>query len=513
MKEQIQNSDQQLVVAKENLPSKCTTLTGKFIYKSSKEESFDIRYKNDIIKSELRPSRTVEYGNVKVRAVNVDYALNHIDIKKSTISNLNGNELVIPNEQDTFIMERAVSVSSYAPQGFDSILEGRRSYGSKSISSRKGDTISWIDLCMTVNIDNTPDEFTKVAQQHNAAEQNLESFAQQTHDFLQADLANKYPILEAVQTVRELGDKKIHSVSDAILSRTYSIDAADTATFFANSIDRLISNTHTRDYVLFLALNIAKGALFPTVTTTSFSLNTLYYYYLATSGPLRFIDDIENSIATTSGDDGIAEEGGFYSNQHNIVVINNRADYAMAHEMTHASITIAFGSVNPYYQNPNDGPTEQDFAKVETEILKSISGIIGIDCSSFDQLKSNDIARKFFDDPKSVSNFLGINHNESKVIHSILTIAFDYGPEQFSAELPARMIDLYAQGVSADSIAIYFRPLQKYLQEHFSSKVGQLIAEHKEYCNQVIDEEITSESDNQEPLGNFEFCLAEALGY
>lgn len=542
MKEQTLTNDQQLVAVRENFPSKDTKLTGRFLYESSEGKSLDISYENSIKTLELRPSKTVKHENVEVRAVNVDYTINDINIRKSEIgaeasahpqnflvqmweyyfsppstelaisNNADSTALTIPNEQDNYFIETTARISG--SNNFDLAIAGREGNMGTKIFARNGDTIKHVLSSVNLNNDQVH-TFLDIIQQYNDAEQNIEVFAQQAHNSVQTELSNKYPILQAVQPVHELEDKKTHSVSEAILSRTYSIDADNTAAFFTNSIEQLVSDTDTRDYVLFLALNIAKGASFPTVTTTSFGLDSLYYYSLVTSGPLRFIDDIENSIniddAPSSEVGEIMEVGGFYTTKHNIVVIKNQQNYVMAHEMTHASMAVAFGSVNLYYENSNDGPVEQDFASVATEIVKSVSKKLGIDCSSISELKENAVAQDFYNDPESMSNSLGINHDEAKVIQSILTTAFAYAPGDFNAELPARMVDLHANGVSADSIAMYFHSLEKYLQEHFISKVHGLIAEHKEYCHQVVDSE--NESDNQDTAGNFQFCLSEVLEY
>lgn len=351
------------------------------------------------------------------------------------------------------------------------------------------------------------------------------------------DLYSKYPVLQSEYPSKTLNSTTANSLSDIILSRTYSSDPTHTKMLIENALKTYGQFSYTHDVIKSLLSNIAIDNSNPVTEFQHAIIHNQDRYNVNWQGPLKIAHYQPEEFS------GKNYTSGQYSGKYNLISIftkNNEVEtqfgVTLIHEIGHYVMHSLFKNNYKPYQSSN---LEQKNTYLEAELatFKNLGKKLGLSSYKLDSLdKVDDVINEikntplmelmayfhsaskstdstyvnemrtkhgfsyfndyfpnwaidtklFFKLQKSIL-FIEISESETisdhlKILSQFSLLLFDYQREALEPELIIRIPHLLSDNVPLSTLETYFKPLMNYWDNHVTPQINMAFENHQEQC-------------------------------
>jgi len=352
----------------------------------------------------------------------------------------------------------------------------------------------WNEVPKFFNKIELDEKYAALTQQYDATVAGLVDLADQHEISTDQEFRELYPIFKGgIRPINSAPNSGKVSMAELLLSRTYSKDPEKTSQFFKKAINSFYQNEFSAEVINYLGLTIAQGPAFPVLKSEITPFSNTFITVQTTSAPLRLIDALSD-ISSVNFDKVHGDDDGHYHFKLNVAAINSHSRLDLLHELTHAAMSVLFENrANPFPEKAIKEPNqiEQEYLEAKDKVFMHISARLG-----------DFLGEDFYNNPESVSQFLGLKTEEKIVFHDLLTPFYEesYSAAEVNAEVIARAIPLLMQGLNPNGILM---PIQDWWHKHISTTIEEMEHHHQDWCDS-----------GQNLMGNqsFQFCITDITG-
>ena len=351
------------------------------------------------------------------------------------------------------------------------------------------------------------------------------------------DLHSKYPTLQSEYPCKMLNSNTPNSLSDIILSRTYSSNPTHTEMLVQHALKTYGQFSYTDDVIKGLLSNIAIDNLNP---VTQFQDATLYneeWYNVNWQEPIKIAHYQPEEISDKN------YIGGQYNKQYNLISTfskkTNTEDSfgtTFIHETGHYVMNSLFKNGSKPY-SPSKLEQKNAYHEAELATFKNLGSQLGVPSFKLDPLnKVDDVIHEIKNTPlmeliayfqsasKSTDHdyinemrskygfsylndylpnwvidvklFLKLQKSMSpievgdsgkisdhqKILTQFSLLLSDYEKESIEPELIIRIPHLLSENVPLSTLETYFKPLMNYWDNHITPQINLAFENHQEQC-------------------------------
>ncbi len=342
-----------------------------------------------------------------------------------------------------------------------------------------------------------------------------------------------YPALQSEHPSKTLNTIGTNSLSDIILSRTYSSNSTQSEMQLQNALKTYGEFSYTNDLIKGLLSNVAIDNSTPVTSFQSYTPYNNAWYLLNFQEPIKITHFQPGEFANKTN------TGGMYQEKYNAISIFSKSvdsDTSFAttfiHETGHYVMNGLFKNGCKPFTSSNLAQ-KNAYEEAELATFKNLGKQLGLPLSRLDPLdkvddvideiknttlielmayfqspsKSKDssyvsemrtkhgfsymndylIDTKLFFKLLNSQSFIEVPSSEKLSVHiDIITqftiLMFDYPREKLEVELIIRIPHLLSENVPLSTLETYFKPLMNYWDNHITPQINTSFENHQEQC-------------------------------
>lgn len=365
----------------------------------------------------------------------------------------------------------------------------------KSQETNGIDTLLIHETLFSYNPDNPDLAFSEAGtlfEKQLNADKNLSS---EILDYFSAKLSEQYPFIQGEKSCKNLSLTTQNSISDIILSQTYSADPQATVALLNQALSTYSKFSYTSDIINALSASISGGDAYSAVPSDySYAIEGALYSVHRTE-PLRIVhcqNTEEMTQHSVDKETHAVNRRGFYSPELNVITFKgdisempNIFTPAFIHESSHAVINRLFkNDCQPFFKM--DENQKALYEQAELAVFKNLakklniveSGVYDFSTTqmAIKALKHSDILDRVINEEDDVMiKTHKVTEEDFLVLSELHSLIYHYGEDALSAELIVRIPQLLTQGVSAATLESYFKPLMDYWNTSITPEVAKII--------------------------------------
>lgn len=349
-------------------------------------------------------------------------------------------------------------------------------------------------------------------------------------DKINQEMFNQYPLIQSEHPCKNLALLAPNTLSNVILSRTYSSNPASTETQLIDALKTYGQFNYQSDIIKTLAISIVAGEKYPVVPHNTHYVIDGITYFVTRQDPLKIMhpEMLEKNIYEQ-------EIAGVYSSEYNIIAFTGKpGDHSFAahfiHEAGHGVLHLLFKNEGKPFSNDAHFEQKTAYEEAELNVFKHLANKLGLNEPDLENLTSindliqtikintildliylstheNDVDTMQFSfnlkskygfeidlpaeilDEKITTklaqefNTLGITENDFKVLIEFSNLLYCYDEDLLQTELIVRIPQLLAEGTSLSTVETYFKPLMNYWDTTITPEVTKMFEDHQAQCH------------------------------